>query len=184
MRQIRYVVLALLAVLILSRVLPASDRRDWANVERLKPGTAVAIEDWNGSYLHGQIESANDAGLVLVGQYPNPHPGLARTIGRDLIWKVRLTPKAPALPNIQKCAVVGAVVGGVAGAAGGAADAKDGKGAAAVFGAGIGALGGFAGGALVCGVAAVVTTVSTIIVRPPRLIYEDSGPRPIPAISP
>lgn len=181
MRQVAF---ALLVTLMLSPILLANDRRDWANVERLEPGTAVAIEYWNGSYLHGQIESANDSELVLVGQYPNPHPGLARTIGRDLIWKVRLTPKAPALPNIQKCAVVGAVVGGVAGAAGGAADAKNGKGAAAVFGAGIGALGGFAGGALVCGVAAAVTTVPTIIVRPPRLIYEDSGPRPIPAVAP
>ena len=180
----RQVALALLVILMLSPILLANDKRDWANVEHLKPGTSVAVEYWNGSYVHGQIESANDSGLVLVGQYPNPHPGLARTIGRDLVWKVRLAPKAPSLPNIQKCTIVGAVVGGVAGAAGEAAEAKDGKGAAAVFGAGIGALGGFAGGALVCGVAAAVTTVPAIIVRPSRLIYEESGPRPIPAVSP
>ncbi|HEY6466243.1 MAG TPA: hypothetical protein VIY69_09645 [Candidatus Acidoferrales bacterium] len=177
MRQMHQAILTSLLILLLSPILPANDKRDWSNVEHLKPGTRVAIEYWNGSYLGGQIESANDSALVLVGRYPDPHPGLARTIGRDLIWKVHVAPKAPALPNIDKCAIVGAVVGGVAGAAGEAADAKNGKGVAAVFGAGIGALGGYAGGAMACGIVAMAET-PVLWAHRSKLVYEGTGPRP------
>ena len=176
MRQMQQVLLTLLVVLMLSPALVANDKRDWANVEHLKPGTSVTVEYWNGSYLQGQIESADDSGLVLVG-YLNPHPGLARTLRRDLIWKVRLLRKPPRIPDLGKCQVLGAIAGGVAGAIGAGASTKDGKGVAVVFGGGLGALGGYAGGAMACGVVMAAET-PLLRVHRPKLIYQ--GARPVP----
>ena len=180
----RQVILISLAVLLVSPMLSANDRHAWANVEHLRPGTRVFIEYWNGSRLTGAIESTGDSGLVLVGHYPNPHPGLARRIDRDLILRVRLTPNMPRLPDTQKCAVVAAVVGGIGGAVAGAAGTKSGKGVVAVFGGGLGALVGYAGGALVCGVVALARTVPAIISHPAKVVYEDPGPRPVSLSAP
>jgi len=176
----RHAVITLLAALMLSPVLTAKDKSDWRNVEKLKPGTSVVVEYWNGSRVRGRIESVDDSELVLVPRYPNPHPGLVRPVDRTAIWKIVRSGKRQKLPDMGKCAVIGSVVLG----AGLAIEAgiDSGTSVGTLLGGSIGALGGYGFGPAACGLAVMVSLPFTL--RVPKLVYQDIGPKPLPAVSP
>ena len=62
----RRVLVSLLAILSCVPGLSARDKSDWANVQKLKPGTPVAILLSAGEELRGYLEAADASGLRLT----------------------------------------------------------------------------------------------------------------------
>jgi hypothetical protein len=176
----RHAAFTLVIALMLSPAVIAKDEGDWRNVKKLKPGTSVTVDYWNGSRVRGRVESADDSELVLVPRYPNPYPRLARPIDRNAIRKIVRTGKTPKLPDVGKCALVGSLVVG----AGSAIEegARSSSGIATLFAGGLGALVGYSLGPMACAVAVMVSMPFAL--RPPKLVYEYAGPGPLPTLSP
>jgi hypothetical protein len=168
----RRTLVVLLAVLLFSPQLPARTNHDWANVEKLNPGTEIRVLLWSGVTLNGRVYDITDAGFHLAW-YPPPQPGESwlRQIDRTAIRKIA-SEREPNLPDPGKWMAVGAVAGGLVGVATGGIN-RNGQ----SYNGFTGALGGAGMGALVAlPVAAVVGLHRSIHHR--KVVYEDQHAPP------
>jgi hypothetical protein len=105
----------LFTVLLFSPHLPARTHHDWANVEKLRPGTEVRILLWSGGNLSGHVYNVSQSGLQLASCFPPQTSGSwLHTIDRATIRKI-VSNSEPKLPDPGKWMAVGAVAGGLVG---------------------------------------------------------------------
>ena len=105
----------------------ARNTNNWANVKKLKRGTAVEISLWSGENLRGTIDDVTDDALNLdILDRDNPQISLQHAIRRASIHTIATTRHLD-LPNSNRWMLTGAVAGaGVGLVAGGIVDATHG----------------------------------------------------------
>ena len=110
----------LFALLFIAPGLSARSKSDWANVEKLKPGTLVQVLLWNGEKLRGRLDGADDAGLWLTKMdRRNIRGGPRANVDRASVRKV-VRFRQPSLPDVGKWMFAGTLAGGVIGVVSGA----------------------------------------------------------------
>jgi hypothetical protein len=177
MNATRPLLAVLLATLLAAPAVPARENHDWADVRKVKPGTAVRVLLWSGESLGGELDAVSDSTLRLsVADSSAPQAGWSRTLDRASIHRVsRARRNDP--PNPSHWLVGGAVAGGVAGVAVGAVqDAKHGANGRWLLGGFAGAVLGFVAAVAAVGAVAIVKTARNA--SQVRVIYEDGGVPP------
>jgi hypothetical protein len=117
----RRVLVSLLAILFSVPGLSARDKSDWANVQKLKPGTPIAILLWAGEQLRGHLKAADASGLRLTwldwnGTLISPAHYVDRMFVRKIV-RFRHS-KLPQDPG--RIIIISTVAGGAVGATSGA----------------------------------------------------------------
>src|SRR5271163_2888532 len=120
MRQwiVALMILPILAVL--APELPARTNTDWDNVKRLKQGSSVEVLLRDGTYLRGNFDGANDAGLeIAMADRNDPQISITREVQRSSIRRI-VQVRIRQLPDSKRWMITGALAGGGAGLIGGA----------------------------------------------------------------
>ena len=108
----RRTLVTLLAILLFSTTLFARGRYDWERVEKLKPGTPVAVSLWSGSTISGRVTSVSSTALRLNTFYPpDIGTGSPQEFGRANIRRI-VHIRRPKLPNPGDWMLTGALIGG------------------------------------------------------------------------
>src|SRR5271169_6154963 len=116
----RRAITIMLAILTLAPELPAKDKFDWGNVEKLKTGTLVLVVLKTGETLAGRFDSATSAELSITTQgrtYPGSQP--VRDIDRESVRRIFRVRHSHNPPDPEKWMLVGTLGGAAVGAAAG-----------------------------------------------------------------
>jgi hypothetical protein len=99
----------------------AKSRHDWEHVEKLKPGTAVLISLWSGRLISGSVDAVGPATLRIDTADPEIGVGSLIEFSRADIRRI-VHIRRPNLPDPQRWALIGALIGGGVGFTSGAID--------------------------------------------------------------
>src|SRR5271163_534973 len=115
MRQwiVALMILPILAVL--APELPARTNTDWDNVKRLKQGSSVEVLLRDGTYLRGNFDGANDAGLeIAMADRNDPQISITREVQRSSIRRI-VQVRMRQLPDSKRWMITGAIADGTHG---------------------------------------------------------------------
>jgi hypothetical protein len=176
----RKAIAVLLLVLLLAPELPARNKSEWEEVEKLKPRTPLVIFLWSGEELHGRLITVSDTGLHLStpGRI-SPGAGGVLEVERTSIHRIKRLCE-PKLPNPGRWMVTSTLAGGAIGLTAGAiSDGTHGVNNGGWIKGGLGGagIGFFASCAVLAGIGAGDLTVQ--LFHRSSLVYEDKGHSPI-----
>jgi len=116
----RRILTILFAVLFIAPGLSARSKSDWANVEKLKPGSTVLIVLSSGEELRGRLDGADDARLWLTKMdRRNIRGGSRQSVDRASVRKI-VRFRQPRLPDAGKWMFASTLAGGAIGVVSGA----------------------------------------------------------------